>query len=178
MSEILPSLTGETTTETETVDPFHTAEVVYLGRRKNGKRVCEAFVTLAFYNAMEENLQALHAGQSLFDPPKRNSYRQPAIVGGVYDMECVVENFELKRARTGGWKFKYRVFDNSLVAAWQQEDRTATLLVEEQKHLQKLKEDDLLEQNMQFLKDVYRKLPVTQRIAFEFAVLRRLRMGA
>lgn len=175
MSVILPDQRVQTEALTETKDEFQTIEIVYIGRRNGPKNeLYEAYITLSQYNTYSgDRAGVLEQIMSLFQPPKQRSV--PQIVGGVYDMECLTEHFSIIKCRNGRWIYKYRLFDTAQVVAWQEADRAAWTKGSERRSLVKIKEEDLLLTNMEFLRAAYQKCNPADRIGFELAVLRRLR---
>lgn len=175
MGEILEDLTTISSIPTETRDEFQTVEIVFMGRRAQGTKaeLLEAYIPLQLYNTFKDDSETLESIRNLFGIPKHREV--PAIVGGVYDMECIVIHNSIQKARNGRWVYKYRIFDTEQVAAWQQADREAWAKGAERRALVKIKNDDLLETNMQFLRAAYQKCNPAERIGFEMAVMRRLR---
>lgn len=168
-------------------DQYVQVPIVYLGRRALAKQgiIAESYVLKDVYDDLVSSnrepaqlMFAVEKASSVFQVKGAGKSRQPAIVGGIYNMTCKLDIQRITSARPQDWQWIGRVFDNAHIMSWQASDKQAYVVAESEKRLAKLKAEPPFEAEMKHLIAAYRITPHTDRLAFELMVVQALRRGS
>jgi hypothetical protein len=151
------------TTETK-LDELTTQCWIYLGRRRNGTEVVDAYVRTRSADAV---IGDPPADMVLFDAD-----RSLRVVGGIYE---VLARPDGSRARLAGATYKGRHNDAEQVLAWKAESDAVDVAVRAAAAEKRAKVESL--EGLEPLRKAYQRLIGRDRIALELVVLSYLRTG-
>jgi hypothetical protein len=152
-------------------------EVVFLGRyhSQSTKTLAGAWTTLAA--AQSSPVETIWEHGSVFPLAKGGT----PVVGGIYPTRAVVEEGRLRRlvVPTGGVPPRGRVGRDDLLARLDLSDQGAYTMWKAHRSHKRLKDDSVADRELQAIARMYAATPPAERLAFELAILQRIRrLGA